>query len=53
MVLAIGFSILFTTAGLAVSYKPDLPAGATVIILAGAVYLLVTIASRLLRRRGG
>ena len=46
MVLAIGFSILFTTAGLAVSYKPDLPAGATVIILAGAVYLLVTIASR-------
>jgi len=53
MVLAIGFSVLFTTAGLAVSYKPDLPAGATVIILAGAVYLLVTIASRLLRRRGG
>ena len=53
MVLAIGFSILFTTAGLAVSYKPDLPAGATVIILAGAVYLLVTIASRLLRRRRG
>ena len=52
MVLAIGFSILFTTAGLAVSYKPDLPAGATVIILAGAVYLLLAIASRLLRRRG-
>ena len=52
MVLAIGFSVLFTTAGLAVSYKPDLPAGATVIILAGAVYLLLAIASRLLRRRG-
>ncbi len=51
MILASVFSVIFTTAGLAISYGPDLPAGATIIILAGAVYLLVTIGSRLLRRR--
>ena len=51
MALATVFSILFTTAGLAISYKPDLPAGATIIVLAGAVYLLVVVLSRLLRPR--
>jgi len=43
MALSALFSALFTTAGLALSYSPDLPAGATIIVLAGAVYLLVTI----------
>ena len=43
MVLSTLFSAVFTTAGLALSYSPDLPAGATIIVLAGAVYLLVTI----------
>ena len=52
MALATVFSILFTTAGLAISYKPDLPAGATIIVLAGAVYLVVLVLSRLLRPRG-
>jgi zinc transport system permease protein len=33
--------VLFTTSGLAISYGPDLPAGATTIALAGAVYLTV------------
>jgi zinc transport system permease protein len=51
MALATVFSILFTTAGLAISYKPDLPAGATIIVLAGAVYLLVVVLSRLFRPR--
>jgi len=51
MALATVFSILFTTAGLAISYKPDLPAGATVIVLAGATYLVVVVLSRLLRPR--
>jgi zinc transport system permease protein len=32
----------FTTAGLALSYGPDYPAGATTIILAGAAYLAAT-----------
>jgi zinc transport system permease protein len=41
MVLSTLLSIAFTTAGLATSYGPDLPAGATTIALAGAVYLLV------------
>lgn len=39
MLLSIGLSALFTTAGLAVSYGPDLPAGATIIIVAGVVYI--------------
>jgi zinc transport system permease protein len=51
MALAAVFSMLFTTAGLAISYQPDLPAGATVIVLAGAVYLVVVIGARLLRPR--
>jgi zinc transport system permease protein len=49
MALAALFSMLFTTAGLAISYGPDLPAGATVIVLAGAVYLAVVLGARLLR----
>jgi zinc transport system permease protein len=51
MALAAVFTVLFTTAGLAVAYKPDLPAGATIIVLAGAVYLAVAVGSRLLRPR--
>lgn len=39
-----------TVCGLALSYGPDLPAGATIILLAGAVYLLSTLAGRILRR---
>ena len=49
MALAAVFSMLFTSAGLAISYEPDLPAGATVIVLAGAVYLLVVLGARLFR----
>jgi len=51
MVLATIFSILFTTLGLAISYGPDLPAGATMVALSGAVYLLVTGGAWLLRIR--
>jgi len=51
MALATVFSILFTTVGLAISYKPDLPAGATIIVLAGGVYLVVVVLSRLVRPR--
>ena len=35
---------------LAVSHGPDLPAGATTILLAGAAYLLVVMGSGLLKR---
>jgi zinc transport system permease protein len=41
MVVAAGLSAFFTTAGLAVSYARDLPAGATTVLLAGATYVLV------------
>lgn len=40
MVVASGVGALVTLTGLAVSYQPDLPAGATIIIIAAAAYLL-------------
>lgn len=49
MLLGMVFSILFTTVGLALSYSPDLPAGATIIILAGGTYLLVAVADGFFR----
>ena len=39
MVLAVLLSMIFTTVGLALSYEPDLPSGATIIVLAASVYL--------------
>jgi len=43
-------SVAFTTAGLALSYSPDLPAGATTIVLAGSAYLVVLGGRRLMVR---
>jgi len=51
MALSTVLTALFTTAGLAVSYGPDLPAGATTIIIAGITYLLVVLGLRLFRLR--
>lgn len=51
MLLAAILSACFTTAGLALSYKPNLPAGATIIVLAGAVYLAVAGVAALLSRK--
>ena len=51
MILSAIFTAAFTTGGLALSYSPDLPAGATIIILAGAVYLVVTVGKKLLPAR--
>jgi len=42
MILATFLAALFTTAGLMVSYGPGLPAGATIIVIAGAAYLFAT-----------
>ena len=50
MILASALSILFTTSGLALSYKANLPAGATIIVLAGGVYLLTSIGRAIFRR---
>ncbi|MBN1341642.1 MAG: metal ABC transporter permease [Phycisphaerae bacterium] len=49
MVVSTLLSIALTTGGLAVSYGPELPPGATTIALAGVVYLVVVIAARLLK----
>jgi zinc transport system permease protein len=51
MALSALFTILFTTAGLAFSYGPNLPAGATTIVLAGGVYLAVLVVPRLFKVR--
>jgi len=40
MLLTGGLCALFTTGGVALSYGPDWPAGATIVLLAGATYLL-------------
>jgi len=51
MVLATALGGLFTSAGLALSYAPDLPAGPTMILLAGAVYIVSAVVSRALAER--
>ncbi len=49
MLTAVALSMIFNAAGLVVSYQFDLPAGATIVLIAGAVFLLST-GSRYLRR---
>jgi zinc transport system permease protein len=51
MVLSVILCAVLTTAGLAVSYSPDLPAGATIVILAGAAYLVTMIAFGIKKRK--
>ena len=46
MILGALLSMLFTSAGLALSFSPDLPAGATTILLAAFVYFLVRLIPR-------
>lgn len=41
MAVAALLAVAFTTSGLALSYTPDLPAGATTIVIAGLAYLAV------------
>lgn len=48
---AVVLSMLFTSAGLAASYGPDLPSGATIVILAALGYLVTLAGTRLVRRR--
>ncbi len=43
MIWATLLGMLFTVSGLALSYAPDLPAGATIILIAGVSYLLSTL----------
>jgi len=50
MVLAATLSVAVTTAGLGISYTSDLPVGATTILLAASVYILVNLGADLRRR---
>lgn len=49
MLLATLLGSAFTSAGLALSFTPDLPAGPTMILLAGACYVLSALVSGLIR----
>ncbi|MBN2430628.1 MAG: metal ABC transporter permease [Acidobacteria bacterium] len=51
MGLSILLSMGFTTGGLAISYAPDWPPGAVIILLAGGFYMVVLAAGWLFRRR--
>ncbi len=51
MVVATILGSVFTTGGLALSYTPDLPAGPTIILVAGAVYVASALASHFLTGR--
>lgn len=42
MAISAVLSAVFTTSGIALSYAPDYPAGATTVIIAGATYLGAT-----------
>ncbi|MHC5037430.1 MAG: metal ABC transporter permease [Planctomycetota bacterium] len=50
MALATGLTAVITLTGLAVSYGPGLPAGATIILLAGAVYLFAILGTALRKK---
>jgi zinc transport system permease protein len=47
MLLSVLFSLFVTTSGLVISYQPDLPSGATIIIMASLVYLVSIISKRI------
>ena len=46
MLLATILGSIVSTTGLAISYSPDLPAGPTIILLAGAIYIASALLSR-------
>ena len=50
MLVASALGMLFTTAGLVISYIADLPSGASIILVAGTSYLFSTIFNQLMQR---
>ncbi len=51
MLLSIFLSIALTTSGIAISYGPDLPTGATIIVLSGIAYLFSLLIKIFIRKR--
>ena len=52
ILLASGLTLIYMIGGLGISYRPDLPAGATIILFAGCVYLIVVVLRPVLKRIG-
>jgi len=50
MIGAVAFCVFFIIAGLAVSYETNFPAGATIVLLAGASYVVAIVVRWLIRR---
>jgi zinc transport system permease protein len=50
MLAATAICLFMTMSGLAIAYQPDLPAGATIIIIAGISYAISIVCSSLLRQ---
>ena len=50
MLVASALGMLFTTAGLVISYIADLPSGASIILVAGTSYLFSTLFNQLMQR---
>lgn len=50
MLLAVVLGGLFTSTGLAISYEPNLPAGPTIVLVTGGIYLLSTVSTGLRQR---
>jgi zinc transport system permease protein len=51
MLIATVLGALLSVTGLVLSYGPDLPAGPTIILLAGGVYVLSAVVTQVLDRR--
>jgi zinc transport system permease protein len=51
MVIATLIGAVLSISGLALSYSPDLPAGPTIILLVGSVYVLSAVFAQMLDRR--
>lgn len=51
MLIATALGALLSVTCLALSYGPDLPAGLTIILLAGGVYVLSAVVMQVLGRR--
>jgi len=51
MLFATLLGIVVSLSGLALSYGPDLPVGPTIVLLAGAIYVISALATRALARR--
>ncbi len=48
MLIAVGLTAIFTTSGLMISYITDLPAGSTIILISGVVYLTSVVIKKII-----